>query len=394
MKNKLLIIISLLTVYLLTAGISYSLFSHGEGLNTLMGKSDDVPLPQEARVNEFEQLVFDPNAPRTESCPLNGAKYSKEQHEWWEKHRPLGVMIENHLEARPQSGMSFSDVIYEAVAEGGITRFLNVFYCQDAGIIGPIRSARTYFLDFISEYGSYPLYAHVGGANTPGPADALGQIGDYGWNSYNDLSQFNIGFPTFRRDEARLGRPVATEHTMYSTTTRLWNVAKERGLTNVDKTGNSWDEKFVEYKFSDDPAISQRPQAQTIKVSFWSNQPSYNVTWNYDPKTNQYLRENGGKPHLDNNSDKQLTASTVVILYMTERNADDGYPGNAHLLYGTKGQGKAIVFKNGKKITANWKKPSREGRTLVFDAGGKEVIFTRGKLWFQILPIGADVEVN
>ena len=166
-------------------------------------------------------------------------------------------MIENHVDARPQSGLSGADVVYEAVAEGGITRFLAMFYCQDAGKVGPVRSARTYFIDFASEYGDFPLYAHVGGANQPGPADALSQLSDYGWTGYNDMNQFSIGFPTFWRDYDRLGHVAATEHTMYSTVQKLWDYgATNRDLTNVDKDGKSWDKTFVPYQFRDDAPAS------------------------------------------------------------------------------------------------------------------------------------------
>ena len=244
MNSKITVIILALIVYLGSSAGSYMFFSASQ------------PSPQTApatttaeKGNDFDALVFDSTKPRTQECPINGAKYSKEQEKWWKSHRPLGIMIENHEESRPQSGLSFADVVYEAVAEGGITRFLGIFYCQDSGIVGPVRSARTYFLDWVSEYGENPLYVHVGGANTPGPANALGQIEDYGWNQYNDLNQFSIGFPTFRRDESRLGREVATEHTMYSTTSKLWEVGKSRKLTNVDDDGVSWDKAFEPYSF-------------------------------------------------------------------------------------------------------------------------------------------------
>ena len=379
-NNKILIGIGALGLYLLTTGISYTLFSN-------FGSADTASPVQTAKKNSFNALEFDSKAPRTEECPLNGAKYSKEQRKWWEKHRPLGVMIENHEEARPQSGMSSADVIYEAIAEGGITRFLTVFYCQDAGIVGPVRSARTYFLDFISEYGSYPLYAHVGGANTPGPADALGQIVEYGWNVYNDLNQFSIGFPTFKRDESRLGRPVATEHTMYSTTTQLWAVGASRGLTNKDKDGDEWDETFVKYSFKDDLDLSDRPASQRVDVEFWESQPDYAVTWDYDPATNTYLRKNAGIAHMDNNTKKQYAAKNVVVLYMKESRANDGYEGNLHEIFGTKGTGGALVFQDGEKIVATWKKVDREGRTVLTNTKtGKEVEFNRGQIWFQIVP--------
>src|SRR3989338_5602254 len=187
-------------------------------------------------------------------------------------------MIENHQEARPQSGLSSADVIYEAVAEGGITCFLSVFYCNNGNIIGPIRSARTYFLDFISEYGSNPLYVHVGGANQDGPADALSQIEDYDWAGYNDMNQFSIGFPTFWRDYDRLGHPAATEHTMYSTTEKLLQFATtSRKLSVEDADGVPWTKGFIPYSFKEDVPTSQRPAKQIIHLEFWTENPAYGV---------------------------------------------------------------------------------------------------------------------
>jgi hypothetical protein len=217
-----------------------------------------------------EKLQFDDSLPKTEACPLNGQKYSVQQRQWWEKHRPLGVMIENSKDARPQSGISSADVVYEAVAEGGITRFMAVFYCgrnfelNDIQV-GPVRSARTYFLDWLSEYDA--LYAHVGGANTPGPANALGQIIDY---KIKDLNQFSIGFPTFWRDYQRLGRAVATEHTMYSTTKKLWDVGDKKGWGVADAAGVRWDKGFIPWKFKDDAAGGT--EAKNITVNFWATQ--------------------------------------------------------------------------------------------------------------------------
>jgi hypothetical protein len=375
-------------VYLLTAGISYAVFSQRPEL--IKQGASDTPKADGGKVtNDYEALTFD--GPKTEACPLTGELYSKDQRAWWESHRPLGVMIENHLDARPQSGLQAADAVYEAVAEGGITRFLSVYYCQDAGIVGPVRSARTYFMDFISEYGEYPLYAHVGGANTPGPANALGQINDYGWGSYNDLSQFSIGFPTFKRDESRLGREVATEHTMYSVTSKLWEVGEKRGLTNVDKDGVAWDENFTAYSFNETPVKGSG--SQTIDISYW-NGDDYSVTWTYDPQKNVYLRTNGGVKHMDRNTKTQLHASNVVVLYMTEGRANDGYEGNAHMLYGTKGKGTATVFSGGKEISARWSKPDRQSHLAITDTSGKEVTFNPGKIWFNVQPVGDEVTVR
>lgn len=386
-KKKIIIILLTIGIYLLSTGISYALFSQF----SFGGKTTTVIPPTKISGGK---VAFDPELPKTEPCPLNGALYSKQQKAWWEKHRPLGVMIENHQDSRPQSGLYAADVIYEAVAEGGITRFLAIYHCQDANPIGPVRSARTYFLDFVSEYGDFPLYAHVGGANTDGPADALSQVEQYGWGLYNDLSQFSIGFPTFWRDANRLGREVATEHTMYSTTTKLWDFAKTRKLTNVNEDGDSWDEAFVSYTFKDDAKTSKRPEAQKIKLEFWEDYDQYVVDWTYNKSENTYTRSHEGKPHVDKNTNKVLNAKNIIVLFMTERHANDGYEGNAHLLYSTKGTGRAIVFMDGEEIKAAWRKDKRTSRTLIFDSSGSPIEFNRGTIWFEILPTTGEATVK
>jgi hypothetical protein len=159
-KKRLITILGGLVLYLASAGLSFAAFRY---LIAPMVPGVVSPVP----VDEARARV-DLSAPKTEVCPLNGKMFTKGEKEIWERRRPLTVMIENHEESRPQSGLSYADVVYEAVAEGGITRFLSVFYCgvsaQDV-IIGPVRSVRVYYLDWASEYGRYPLFAHVGGAN-------------------------------------------------------------------------------------------------------------------------------------------------------------------------------------------------------------------------------------
>jgi hypothetical protein len=379
-RNKIIITLLSLGIFLVSMGASYLFFAKASQ------SAINSPLPSPTAGNNGS-LVFDKTLPKTQTCPLNGVLYSKQQEQWWQKHRPLGVMIENHVDARPQSGLSNADVVYEAVAEGGITRFLAMFYCQDGGQVGPVRSARTYYVDFASEYGNYPLYAHVGGANQPGPADALSQLSDYGWTNYNDLNQFSIGFPTFWRDYDRLGHPAATEHTMYSTTQKLLDFGATRGLTNVDKDGTSWDTNFVPWKFGEDAVASARPAAQSIHLEFWSGDPDYYVNWTYDPKTNLYARADGNKkPYIDRDTNKQIMAKDVVILEMVEDNANDGYDNNVHLLFDDIGSGKAVIFKDGKRTNGTWSKASRTARTIIKDTSGKEVEFNRGLIWMTILP--------
>ncbi len=379
-QKSLVVAIISLVLFMSSAGISYSFFTKKGTASLLTSSGQQAALPSPGQ-GDGE----DPTAPRTEACPLNGSMHTQKAKELWDKRRPLAVMIENHQEARPQSGLSSADVVYETVAEGGITRFMAVYYCHIGDTqVGPVRSARTYFLDWLSEYDA--LYAHVGGANSPGPADALGQIIKYG---IKDLNQFSIGFPTFWRDYQRLGHAVATEHTMYSTTQKLWEIGAKRKWTNVDEDGIAWDKAFIPWKFKDDQAA---PAVNKIDITFWSSQGDYAVTWNYDQGCNCYKRTNGGQSHVDLNTKQQLNPKVVVVQYMKESHANDGYEGNAHLLYGNKGQGKAVIFQDGKATEGTWSKASRTAREKFFDKAGKEIVFNRGQIWIQTVPEGSDAK--
>ncbi|MBI2007442.1 MAG: DUF3048 domain-containing protein [Candidatus Blackburnbacteria bacterium] len=381
-SQKTKIVLGIVGLYFLSAGVSYFAFSYLK-----KGPAEFIS----PAALEQKRSGIDVSGPKTEECPLNGKKYTKAEKDIWQTRRPLGVMIENHQESRPQSGLSKADVVYEAIAEGGITRFMTLFYCgvsAEEVQVGPVRSARTYYLDWISEYGTSPLYVHVGGANKPGPADALGQIRKYGWDVYNDMNQFSIGFPTFWRDYERLGRPVATEHTMYSTTDKLWEVAKERGLTSEDKNGKKWDDSFISWKFTDGKSATS-PSAARISFSFWEGYKDYAVSWVYDPATNFYKRENGDAAHLDFNNQEQLSASNIVVMFTGVKGPIDELK---HMLYTTTGGGKALVFQNGDVVETTWSKKSRTERTRFLDKKGAEINFARGPIWIEVLATGTDVE--
>lgn len=386
--KKTQILITLLGLYLLSTGVSFAVFSK------VMPAKPQVGVPEEMVVEGEEKFLVDITGPKTEICPITGEQFTKEEKAVWEKRRPLAVMVENHEESRPQSGLRRADVVYEAVAEGGITRFLAIFYCGAVAresILGPVRSARTYFLDWASEYGEYPLYVHVGGANTPGPANALGQIEDYGWGGPkgNDLNQFSIGFPTFWRDYQRLGHEVATEHTMYTTTEKLWSVAKKRGWTNLDPDGEDWQAGFKAWPFEKEaPAAGDKGE---IEFNFWEGYAAYKVRWQYDKEKDEYNRFSGGKTQSDLNNNQQLTAKNVIVQFTQESSANDGYLGDIHLLYKTEGVGKALIFKHGWAYEGTWQKEDRVSRTRFFDKFGEEIPLAPGNVWIEIVPMGMEV---
>src|SRR3972149_5243899 len=254
--KKFMIGATFLGLYLLSTGASLAIFSY-------LGGEPGVSIDNGDGLTSSRSKIKD--LPKTEECPINGGKFSKVEKAIWETRRPIAAMIENHADSRPASGISKADVVYEAVAEGGITRFLAIFYCGAAAEdikIAPVRSARIYFIDWAAEYGDKPIFMHVGGANdfggfgqTAKDARALELLGTMGWRvpGGNDFdTTYDSGFPVFWRNYERLDHQVATEHTMTASLDATYEEAAKRGLGAKDKKGTAWDKNFVSWKFDDD----------------------------------------------------------------------------------------------------------------------------------------------
>lgn len=394
------LIISLLGVYLLSTGTSWAIFSFisdkkDGGSNETSGSRERI----------------DPNLPKTEECPVNGKKFSKPERDIWEDRRPITAIIENHEEARPQSGLSYADVVYEAVAEGGITRFLSVFYCG-ASVkdirIAPIRSARVYFIDWAAEYSSNPLFVHSGGANSvcgtcplgvkpssqvAREVDAFRILEKIGWRKAKGNAMdagTNLGVPAVIRNQYRLGEKAAWEHSYEGFTDKIFDDGKARGFGYKAENGSAWDKNFLMWKFMDEKALAS-PKATEIKFKFWDNKSEYDVKWAYDSKENLYKRFNGDKEHTDHETKKQLTAKNIVVQFVSERGPVDK---EGHMFYTTVGEGKAKIFQNGDVIEATWRKKTQFDRTMFFDSKSKEIPFIRGEIWIEAVPKGNEIEVN
>lgn len=401
--NKKLYVLLLAGVYLLTTGIFFEVFGF-----LSKPKAEEVLVSPQITPGESKFKII-LTGPKDKICPLNGAMFTKTEEERWSTRRPLTVMIENHADSRPQSGLSKADIVYEAVAEGAITRFMAVFYCGTAAYtqegeydIGPVRSARTYFLDWASEYSDYPLYNHVGGANCSaaydgGPcttnykAQAIEQINRYGWlnkDTRSDLNQFALPYSVCRREPDRTGKTMATEHSMYCGSYALWDTAAKRGLTNVNlnlKKQPAWDADFKPWLFKDDSpsGLSVSPE-----FDFWTDYKDYRVKWEYDSQGNIYKRINGGNLQEDFYYKEVLTAKNVVTQFMKETSGVDEHK---HLLYQTIGEGKVIVFLDGKAVSGKWVKKDRVSQTRFYDSLGREIKFNRGLIWIEILPTTSKV---
>jgi hypothetical protein len=392
-SKKFMVVLMFAGLFLLVTGISLAAFTYFNK-NSVGPSTGASPTPQ-SRV--------DLSLPKTEACPINGAMFNTEEKAIWEKRRPLAAMVENHVDSRPQSGLSKADMIYEAVAEGGITRFLAVYYCAASAAevrIGPVRSARVHFINWAVEFGGTPLFLHVGEANNicnncPGGVktygtidprvDALKLLEKIGWSNGtvgNDMNgETNLGYPAIKRDPERIPG-AAYEHTVMGFTDEIFDAGVKRGFAYNDSQGVAWNKTFVPWTFVDGKIVNS-PNATDINIEFVPGMADYKVEWKFDSANNQYLRFNGGKPHIDMDTQKQLTAKNVVIQYAKMQDLVDK---EYHVLYTVVGTGKALVFQNGTYIAGTWSKDDLTARTKFFDNTGKEISLVRGVSWIEVVP--------
>jgi hypothetical protein len=272
---------------------------------------------------------------------------------------PLAVIVENHPEARPQSGLDKASLVYEAISEGGITRFMAIFGTQNAEKVGPVRSARTYFVDWTSEYNAY--FAHVGGN-----LDALNMIKT---DDILDLDQFGLGELAYWREP---DASKAIEHTMYTSTDFLYKAAKNKGYAATNN--------FQTLNFKKPENTNS---TQNIEIDFSTS--SYKVNWTYNSATNNYLRNLAEAAHIDGVTGKQLSTDNIIV-QSVERWSAPTTINEAGWAMQTIGSGKAKIFIGGKQIDGTWKKTARTSRTMFYDSNGKEIEFAPGKTWYEITP--------
>jgi hypothetical protein len=311
-------------------------------------------------VKEEEQKAITPKpAPPTElEHLLTGVKVSPDLY----NRHPVAVMIENSTAARPQTGLTSADVVYEAVTEGGITRFMGIFSTTLPTKAGPVRSARSYFIDYLSEYDAF--YAHAGGSPT-----ALARISQYGIKDYPHSSD------AYWR-EPRKG--VASEHTLFTDVSKIFTFG-------VSKKGWPATADFKPWLFKD-PSPTPAPAA-TVTINFSSAQ--FKTVWTFDPATNVYLRALAGVPHKDAVSGEQISVRTIAAISVPH-SANPPYQGTgkeSEWSMTTIGEGPAAVYQDGVATVAKWKKPSRTERLRFYDATtGAEIPLNRGKIWISVVP--------
>lgn len=284
-------------------------------------------------------------------------------------HWPVAVMIENLLSVRPQAGIGDASVVYEALAEGGTTRFLVLFDPQSISTekIGPVRSARQYYIEWQGEYDA--LYAHAGGSPI-----ALTVIDEVGVKDLEALSRDGI---YFWRDTNRFA-----PHNLFTSAEKLELALRDKEL--IDKKA-----KYETWKFDDEKPITERGEDGTRLTFNFSSGLTYKVSWEYDQANNTYRRFNADQPHTDENTGKQLEAKNVIV-QLTEEPVYDG-TGKGRLNIYVGGTGDAWVARNGELIKATWKKDLRTSRTRYYDTHGDEISLVRGTTWVEVITKTQDV---
>ncbi len=281
--------------------------------------------------------------------------------------RPItAVMIENLPPARPQSGLSQAGVVIEALTEGGITRFIAFFQDQLAANVGPIRSARPYYLDWALGFDA-PL-AHVGGSPT-----ALAEIPALGVKNLDYM--FYPGYYT-----RITSRPAP--HNVYTSISRLMSLEASLGWTSSSFTG--WARK------ADSP--SKNPNATNI--DFTLSYSTYNVSYSYSPSTNSYNRSEGGAPQIDANTGKQISPKVVIGMVVPWSQGPMDSSNAYYSVYQTTGSGQAYVFQDGTVTVGQWNKPTPQSPLTFTTQSGQPLKLNAGQTWITALASSSEIRYN
>ncbi len=290
---------------------------------------------------------------------------------------PIAVMIDDSPAARQQAGLSSASIVWQAPAEGGIPRYMALFQSGTPPRIGPVRSARLYFVRWAAEWKS--VYLHAGG---PPP-----------------LVLFLAGRQTLVLDaNGRATSRVtfrAAPHNLYTDGTRIRSFAEQGKHATSDRLAYDPTEPGRLQPFTDAaPEADRGPDGGTIRVTYTSEKVSYR----YDRASNTWLRSVDGREQHDalatanpGNSaigaGPRIAPATVVVMVVPIRRstAIEG-PALGRLEADSLGTNTAWVFADGRVTKGSWHKRTPTDRTRFFDAAGKEIAFPRGQVFIQVVP--------
>jgi hypothetical protein len=274
-------------------------------------------------------------------------------------HASLAIMIENQADARPQSGLSGADVVYEALAEGGITRFIAVYLSGDAPLVGPVRSLRHYFAFMAADYGADVV--HIG-ASPEG----------FTWRDAMNMGYLDesAGDPGVWRVRTRV-----PPHNAYTDT------AADRGF--LQQMGRQQNRRWGPLLF-DAQAPSGAEAAEQIALGFlpWP----YRVGYTWAAGQGRYLRTMEGIAHVDAATGERIAPATVVVQF-----ADvEAIPNDPKLRLDVNlvgGSGDLVVFSNGSRREGTWSKSAPRSTSRWLDANGKPLVIPPGPVWVEVVPL-------
>lgn len=269
--------------------------------------------------------------------------------------RPFAVMINNLAPARPQSGMTQADVVWELLAEGGITRFVAVFQSKEfADPIGPVRSIRPYFIEVGDFYEGIHVHA---GASNDGFAILRNQ-------KKHDLDEITNAGAFFWRDKTR-----KAPHNVYTDLEKLREGAA--------KLKYPLEAAVPVLTFSENPDLAQAENATQVDIKFQLS--NYKVRYLYDPLAETYERYINDEPHIDKNNNEQLSATNLVVIRTKHRSYDK----EGRLEVDLKSGGEAVLIQRGKAIPCEW---VRESGIIRLKKDGKELPFVPGVTYYHVVP--------
>lgn len=277
---------------------------------------------------------------------------------------PQAIIIENFIDARPLFGLNEANLVYEALAEAGITRFLAIYSGVDViEKIGPIRSARPYFLDWAEEYQA--IFSHCGGS--PEALKLIDKTQIFDLNEY-----FNSSY--FWRDQTK-----NSPHNLFTSTELLnnyWQKFKNKPVINYQ------DWLYKDFKLNNDYLV-----ASEITINY--SQPFYQVVWKYEKENNNYQRFINNEPDIDGLNNFYF-ANNIIVQKVKTTILDE--IGRKQMI--TIGQGEAFIFLDGIVVNGSWRKNKKGERTKFFNSSNEEIQFNRGKTWINVVPSNLKILYN
>jgi len=355
-KSKIVFIVAIIAVIVILGAVlgTKIYLDKKNAQNTQIAQSNDVE-----ENNIQEQEVEEPKQ-----------EVKKEAEIFKGDDRPIAVMIDNHKGAWPQAGLNKTYLVYEIIVEGGETRLMALFKGQDVDTIGPVRSSRHYFLDYVMENDA--IYAHYGWS-----PKAKSDISSFGINNINGIY---YGKPTFWRISAK----KAPHNAMTSTKTILQAAKKN----NFKTTSNA--SSLLKYA-SEELELTNGQTATEVKIPHSYMQ---NVTYKYDSKTGRYTRYARGVLQKDYATGKSITTKNIIIMFANNSQLQDGTNKDRQNLHNI-GTFNGYYITNGKAIKIKCKKENRKSRTVYTNAETGEVLEVNdGNTWINICPKSAKVSIK